>query len=385
MRITKGGRYTGLISNVIASGVTFDDTGGYFGGGQVTLDDILNLIGAGAAPGSFLTTTLGGQGTVQALGTLGATETIDLANANKFWGTLDQDCTITTVGWTNLKDVQISVELIQNGTGGWTPTFTGVTWIGGTPTWVTTAGTVTHVVLFSRDGGTTIYGAVVGGGSTTGALTVINGGGGTVQAHGNLGSTETIDTANGNYHWGTLNANCTFTFTTTVDTAERWFTLELIEDGTGGWTVTWPGSVVWLGGSTPVHTTTAGTTTIYAFFTRNGGTTWIGGQLGGSIMSFATPAVVLGTAAAAGVATTAIRSDSTIVAFDATVPAALGTAATGAAAVAARRDHVHPMVTGSDIDDLGHWEVLMASGISSPPEPLENGDGSDWLYTWVPG
>ena len=58
--------------------------------------------------------------------------------------------------------------------------------------------------------------------------------------------------------------------------------------------------------------------------------------------AFATPAIVLGTAAAAGVATTLIRSDATIVAFDATVPAALGTAAAGAAAVAARRDHVHP-------------------------------------------
>lgn len=62
--------------------------------------------------------------------------------------------------------------------------------------------------------------------------------------------------------------------------------------------------------------------------------------------SFATPAIVLGTAAAAGVATTPIRSDGTIVAFDVTVPVTqtLGdSAATGAAAVAARRDHKHGM------------------------------------------
>jgi hypothetical protein len=62
--------------------------------------------------------------------------------------------------------------------------------------------------------------------------------------------------------------------------------------------------------------------------------------------AFATPAIVLGTAAAAGAAATPIRSDSTIVAFDATVPTtnAAGTlvaAAAGSAAVAARRDHVH--------------------------------------------
>lgn len=57
--------------------------------------------------------------------------------------------------------------------------------------------------------------------------------------------------------------------------------------------------------------------------------------------SFATPAIVLGTAAAAGAASTVIRSDSTIVAFDTTAPADVGTAAAGSVAKAARRDHVH--------------------------------------------
>lgn len=64
--------------------------------------------------------------------------------------------------------------------------------------------------------------------------------------------------------------------------------------------------------------------------------------------SFATPAIVLGTAAAAGSSGDAIRADSTIVAFDATSPAASapGDAATvGAAAVAARRDHKHARTT----------------------------------------
>jgi hypothetical protein len=167
MKVTKTqttGAAAFMSGSVTGSGVIITDTGGYYTSDD--LEAILAEIGAGLSPGSFLTTTLGGQGVVQALGTLGATELIDLNNANKFWGTLDQDCTITTTGWTNLKDAQISVELIQDGTGGWTPTFTGVTWIGGTPDWVTTAGTVTHVVLFSRDGGTTIYGAVVGGTSS---------------------------------------------------------------------------------------------------------------------------------------------------------------------------------------------------------------------------
>ncbi len=71
--------------------------------------------------------------------------------------------------------------------------------------------------------------------------------------------------------------------------------------------------------------------------------TWV--DTGGSI-SYATPSIALGSSAAAGAASTAIRSDSTIAAFDATAPTtqAFGdSAATGSAAVAARRDHKHAM------------------------------------------
>lgn len=61
-------------------------------------------------------------------------------------------------------------------------------------------------------------------------------------------------------------------------------------------------------------------------------------------VTFATPAVVLGTAAASGSAASSIRSDATIAAFDATNPTASlpGDAlATGSVAFAARRDHKH--------------------------------------------
>ena len=98
--------------------------------------------------------------------------------------------------------------------------------------------------------------------------------------------------------------------------------------------------------------------------TANAGTLWyttnaLGGTVGSTSItwtqftagaSFATPAIVLGTAAAAGSAATVIRSDATIVAFDATAPAneAFGdSAATGSAAVAARRDHKHGMPTAA--------------------------------------
>lgn len=54
-----------------------------------------------------------------------------------------------------------------------------------------------------------------------------------------------------------------------------------------------------------------------------------------------TPAFTLGTANAAGDAITAVASNSTLLAFDTTLPAATGTAAVGTASTVARRDHVH--------------------------------------------
>jgi len=61
-----------------------------------------------------------------------------------------------------------------------------------------------------------------------------------------------------------------------------------------------------------------------------------------------TPAFTLGTANAAGAAITAVASNSTLLAFDATTPAAVAAAGVvGSATVAARRDHVHASVSGA--------------------------------------
>lgn len=64
-------------------------------------------------------------------------------------------------------------------------------------------------------------------------------------------------------------------------------------------------------------------------------------------VTYGTPALTLGTTNGAGSIAEAIRRDATILAFDGTAPAAIGTAATGAAAVAARRDHVHATGAGT--------------------------------------
>lgn len=61
-----------------------------------------------------------------------------------------------------------------------------------------------------------------------------------------------------------------------------------------------------------------------------------------STTSFATPTLAFGTTASTGTLDTVIRSDAGLAIFDTTVPAAIAaTAATGSAAFAARRDHVH--------------------------------------------
>jgi hypothetical protein len=99
------------------------------------------------------------------------------------------------------------------------------------------------------------------------------------QAHGNLGSTETFDSTAAGWHSGTLNADCTFTFTAPASGTVGSMVLELTQDGTGGWALTMPGSVV---GDFTGYDSTAGTTSLLMFFTRDGGTTWFGFIAGGS-------------------------------------------------------------------------------------------------------
>lgn len=94
-------------------------------------------------------------------------------------------------------------------------------------------------------------------------------------------------------------------------------------------------------------------------------------------VSYATPAIVLGTAAATGSASTLIRSDATIAAFDTTVPEAWAygqTGATGSAAFAARRDHVHGTPTNPILD-------AEASTITVTNSAVE----TDFLNFSVPG
>ena len=114
-----------------------------------------------------------------------------------------------------------------------------------------------------------------------------------------------------------------------------------------------------------------------------------GGLLGVAAISdlaYATPALTLGTANAAGAANSVIRSDATILAFDVTVPTTIAvgdTAATGSAAIAARRDHLHgitssanPGAAASILASDASGELQLA-GLYISPNQIRGGFGAE--------
>jgi hypothetical protein len=83
------------------------------------------------------------------------------------------------------------------------------------------------------------------------------------------------------------------------------------------------------------------------------------------LTSLTTPAFTLGTANAGGDAITAVASNSTLLAFDTTLPAATGTAAVGSSTVAPRRDHVHASTvaaTQAEIETGSATDVFVSPG-----------------------
>lgn len=90
------------------------------------------------------------------------------------------------------------------------------------------------------------------------------------------GSTETLDLINGNFQHVVLTANCTLTLTGATAGVGCTMKLLLQQDGTGGRTVTWPGSVEWVGDEAPTLQTGANTWDWVTLVTLDGGTTWFG-------------------------------------------------------------------------------------------------------------
>lgn len=94
-----------------------------------------------------------------------------------------------------------------------------------------------------------------------------------VYAHGSITTATTIDLEDGNVHTATIGGNLTLTFSNPIASGDATsFVLELTNGG--AYTITWPTSVDWAGGTAP--TLTASGLDILVFYTRDGGTTWHG-------------------------------------------------------------------------------------------------------------
>lgn len=84
-----------------------------------------------------------------------------LAGGGEYIITLTANCTFT-VTWPSGSST-VTITLKQNGTGGWTSTFTGVKWTSGVaPTLRTAANDIALIQIYSPDGGTTVLGSLGG-------------------------------------------------------------------------------------------------------------------------------------------------------------------------------------------------------------------------------
>ena len=88
----------------------------------------------------------------------------------------------------------------------------------------------------------------------------------------------TINCRNGQMFSHTLTENTTFTFSNPPASGGAYgMAVKIAQDaGANGYTVTWPASVDWAGGTAPTLTATASAVDVFVFITHDGGTTWYG-------------------------------------------------------------------------------------------------------------
>ena len=85
-----------------------------------------------------------------------------------------------------------------------------------------------------------------------------------------------IDLSLGNSFVVTMNGTATFSFINPPSGTDITSFTIITVNSAGGYAISWPGSVTWSGGATPTRTTTSAKQDAYTFFTRDGGTTYVG-------------------------------------------------------------------------------------------------------------
>ena len=129
---------------------------------------------------------------------------------------------------------------------------------------------------------------------------------------------------------------------------------------------------------------------VSARYLRGDGTNFVGSTLQSAELNAAMsgiPNFTLSVSNVSGSAVTFVHTDAALAAFDATNPAALGTAGPGAAAAAARRDHVHPAAdlgTGAVTGILPLSRGGMGQATAGTAGKFLKGDGTYWGESSLP-
>lgn len=108
----------------------------------------------------------------------------------------------------------------------------------------------------------------------------------TIYTYATVDGTETINANVYKNYVVNLNQNWTFTLTPIIVENQGYkhsVYLYLKQDSTGGRTITWPSSISWDVSQEPILTTSPNKMDIVYLETIDGGTTWIGSQIGGNI------------------------------------------------------------------------------------------------------
>jgi hypothetical protein len=91
------------------------------------------------------------------------------------------------------------------------------------------------------------------------------------------GATPSVSLSAGGSFSLTLSGNTTIAFADAPATGSSGFSLKVTQDAGGsGFTVTWPASVKWPGGTAPALTATANKADVFVFTTDDGGTSFVG-------------------------------------------------------------------------------------------------------------